>query len=79
MSNVVTGRIRKGDCIMRGGKGKNGERVTENMTCRKTTGRTRQQRRQAGKMGQEKREVHVTGRKMKGRKEVRIDVKKGSR
>ena len=28
-------------------------------------------------MGQERREVHVTGGKMKGRKEVRVDVSKG--
>ena len=30
-----------------------------------------------GTIGQERREVHVTGRKMKGRKEVRVDVSKG--
>ena len=28
-------------------------------------------------MGQERRRVHVTGGKMKGRKEVRVDVSKG--
>ena len=28
-------------------------------------------------MGQERREVHVTGGPMKGRKEVRVDVSKG--
>ena len=31
-----------------------------------------------GEMGQERREVHVTGGKMKGRKEVRVDMTKGN-
>ena len=30
-----------------------------------------------GEMGQERRDVHVTGGQMKGRKEVRVDVSKG--
>ncbi|KAK2182369.1 hypothetical protein NP493_355g00000 [Ridgeia piscesae] len=54
----------------------NGERTTENMACRKVTGE-KVTVEDEGEMGQERREVHVTGGKMKGRKEVRIDVSKG--
>ena len=50
----------------------NGERTTENMTCRKVTVEEG-----GGTLGQERREVHVTGGKMKGRKEVKVDVSKG--
>ena len=53
----------------------NEERTTENVTCRKVT-REKVTVEEGGTMGQERREVHVTGGKMKGRKEVRVDLLK---
>ena len=44
-----------------------GERTTDNDI----------QEGERGKMGQERRDVHVTGGTMKGRKEVRVDVTEG--
>ena len=55
----------------------NGERTTENMTCRKVTGEKVTVEKEGWTVGQERREVHVTGGKIKGRKEVRVDVSKG--
>ena len=46
------------------------------MACRKVTGE-KVRVDEGGTMGQERREVHVTGGKMHGRKEVRVNVPKG--
>ncbi len=54
----------------------NGERTTENMTCRKVRGEKVTVEKEGGTRGQEMREVDATGGKMKGRKEVRVDVTK---
>ena len=54
----------------------NGERTTENMTCRKVTGEKETVEKDGWTRGQETKEVDATGRKMKGRKEVRVDVTK---
>jgi len=50
-------------------------KIRERTTCRKVTGRVTVEK-EGGKPGEERREVHVTGGKMKGRKEVRVDVTK---
>ncbi|KAK2152973.1 hypothetical protein NP493_2378g00002 [Ridgeia piscesae] len=54
----------------------NGERTTENMTCRKVTGEKVTVEKDRGTRGPEMKEVDATGGKMKGRKEVRVDVTK---
>ena len=54
----------------------NGERTRESMACRKVTGE-KVTVDEGGTMEQERREVHVTGGKMNGRKEVRVNVTKG--
>ena len=51
--------------------------TTENMACKMVTGEKETVEEGGGVMGQERREVHVTGGKMKGRKEVRVDISKG--
>ena len=55
----------------------NGERTRESMACRKVTGEKVTVDEGGGTMGQERREVHVTGGKVNGRKEVRVNVPKG--
>ena len=55
----------------------NGERTRESMACRKVTGEKVTVDEGGGTMGQERREVQVTGGKMNGRKEVRVNVPKG--
>ena len=55
----------------------NGERTTENITFRKVTGEKMTLQKEGGTMGQERRDVCVTGGNMKGRNEVREDVTKG--
>ena len=48
------------------------------MTSRKVTGdKVTVEKDGVGTMGQERREVHMTVGKMKGRKEVKIDMSKG--
>ena len=54
-----------------------GETTTENMTCRKVTAEKVTVEKEGGEMGKKRREGHVTGGKMKGRKEVKVDVMKG--
>ena len=54
----------------------NGERTTENMTCRKVTGEKVTVEKKGGTRGQEMREVDATGGKTNGRKGVRGDVTK---
>ena len=58
----------------------NRERPTENMTCRRMTGEKLWEKltveKEGWTMGQKRREVDATERKMKGRKEVRVDVTK---
>ena len=90
ITKETEGRCRKEQCNdkkdedrrLRGGRARastrktNGERTTENMAWRKVTGE-KVTVEEEGKMGQERREVHVTGGKMKGRKEVGVDVEKG--
>ena len=88
IAKETDGRGRKEQCSdkkdedrrLRGGRAStrktNGERTTENMAWRKVTGE-KVTVEEEGKMGQERREVHVTGGKMKGRNEVRVDVLKG--
>ncbi|KAK2174872.1 hypothetical protein NP493_770g02042 [Ridgeia piscesae] len=46
------------------------------MTCRKVTGEKVTVEKERGTRGQEMRELDATGGKMKGRKEVRVDVTK---
>ena len=53
-----------------------GERTRESTACRKVTGE-KVTVDEGGTMGQERREVHVTGGKMNGRKELRVNVPKG--
>ncbi|KAK2193944.1 hypothetical protein NP493_4g04000 [Ridgeia piscesae] len=54
----------------------NGEGTTENMTCRKVTGEKETVEKDGRTRGQETKEVDATGGKMRGRKEVRVDVTK---
>ena len=46
------------------------------MTCRKVTRGESDSKKEGGTMGQDMREVDATGGKMKGRKEMRVDVTK---
>ena len=68
------------DMRLRGGRVSarktNGERTRESTACRKVTGE-KVTVDEGGTMGQERREVHVTGGKMNGRKELRVNVPKG--
>ena len=89
ITKETDGRGRKEQCSdkrgedrrLRGGRASarktNGERTTESMTCSKVTGEKVTVDERGGTIGQERREVHVTGGQMKGRKEVRVDVSKG--
>ena len=54
----------------------NEERTIENITCRKVTGEKVTVEKEGGTRGQEMIEVGATVGKMKGRKEVRVDVTK---
>ena len=54
----------------------NGERTTENMVCRKETVEKVTVEKEGGTRGQEMIDVDATGGKMKGRKEMRVDVTK---
>ena len=54
----------------------NGERTTENMVCRKETVDKVTVEKEGGTRGQEMIDVDATGGKMKGRKEMRVDVTK---
>ena len=71
LADIVKGMERGGRAIARK---TNGERTTENMTCRKVTGEKETVEKDGGTRGQEMRDA--TGGKMKGRKEVRGDVTK---
>ena len=73
LTDIVKGVERGGRVIARK---TNRERTTENMTCRKVTGEKVTVEKEGGIRGEEITEVDATGGKMKGRKEVRVDVTK---
>ena len=73
LADIVKGMERGGRVIARK---TNGERITENMTCRKVTGEKVTVEKGGGTRGQKIREVDATGGKMKGRKEGRVFVTK---
>ena len=73
LARLVKGMERGGRAIARK---TNGERTTENMTCRKVTGEKVTVENDGGTRGQETKEVDATGGKLKGRKVVRVDVTK---
>ena len=75
LTDIVKGMEREGSVITRK---TNGERTTENMTCRKVTGERVTVEKEGGTRGQEMIEVDATGGKMTGRKEMGVDVTKGS-
>ena len=72
-TDIVKGMERRGRVIARK---TNGKRTTENMTCRKMTGEKVRVEKESGTRGQQIIEVDATGGKMKGRKEMRVDVTK---
>ena len=71
LTDIVKGMEREGRMLARK---TNGERTTESMACRKETVEKVTVEKEGGTRGQEIIEVDATGGKMKGRKELRVDV-----